>query len=154
MSSCTIFLDFDGVTHPDRCFDLDFFCRLPLIEDVLREFPAAMVVISSSWRDHYSLANMSDFFSSDIGPRLIDTTRNQKILSSTWLPDQIGKYERQFECELWMKENRRWGDLWMAIDDRPYWFEPECANLLVTDPTTGFQPTNQTTLRQMLKERT
>lgn len=153
MSSCIIFLDFDGVTHPDRCFDLNFFCRLPLIEEVLREFPAAMVVISSSWRDHYSLANMSDFFSSDIVPRLIDTTRNQKILSSTWLPDQIGKYERQFECELWMKENR-WGDHWMAIDDRPYWFEPECANLLVTDPTTGFQPADQATLRQMLKERT
>lgn len=42
----------------------------------------------------------------------------------------------------------------LSLDDRPNWFEPECANLLVTDPTTGFQPADQATLRQMLKERT
>lgn len=106
--NCIVFLDFDGVTHPDRCFEQNFFCRLPLIEEVLREFPAAMVVISSSWRDHHSLAAMSKFFSGGIAPRVIDTTPNQRTISSTWLPGQIGEYERQFECELWMDENRRW----------------------------------------------
>lgn len=152
--SCIVFLDFDGVTHPDRCFDQNFFCRLPLIEEVLREFPAAKVVISSNWRDHYSLAAMSGFFSPGIRPRVIDTTPNQGTISSAWLPNRIGEYERQFECELWIEENRRWGDSWLAIDDRPYWFEPNCSNLLVTDPTLGFQPGDQGTLRQMLQERT
>lgn len=32
-----LFLDFDGVTHPEFCSYDDYFCRLPLIEEVLRE---------------------------------------------------------------------------------------------------------------------
>ena len=154
MTSCILMLDFDGVTHPDRCFDLNFFCRLPLIEDVLQEFPSVNIVISSSWRDHHSLDDMTEFFSPVIGARVVGTTPNAKTISSSWLPPQKNRFERQWECELWMEENRRRGDYWVAIDDRPYWFEPNCSNLLVTEPTTGFLPGDQETLRQMLKERT
>lgn len=152
--SVVLFLDFDGVTHPDRCFDLNFFCRLPLIEEVVGEFPLAKIVISSSWRDYHSLDDMVEYFARDIRTRVIGTTPNAKSLSSSWLPTRNHEFERQWECELWMEENRHWGDHWIAIDDRPYWFEPDCSKLLVTNPATGFQPGDQATLRQMLKERT
>ena len=125
MSSCILMLDFDGVTHPDGCFDANFFCRLPLIEEVLYEFPSVQIVISSSWRDHYSLGDMTDFFSPVIGARIVGITPNLKTVSSSWLPTQKHEFERQRECELWMKENRQWSAPWMSIDDRPYWFEPE-----------------------------
>ncbi|MDP3172795.1 MAG: HAD domain-containing protein, partial [Polaromonas sp.] len=45
------FLDFDGVLHPeDTNSKNQLFCRLPLVEEVLREFPRAEIVISSAWR--------------------------------------------------------------------------------------------------------
>ena len=51
--NCILFLDFDGVTHPDPCRKESFLGQLPLIEDVLREHRQVDVVISSSWRyDH------------------------------------------------------------------------------------------------------
>ncbi len=38
-----LFLDFDGVTHPQPCLQDSAFCRLPLIEEVLREFPMVKI---------------------------------------------------------------------------------------------------------------
>lgn len=153
MSACMLFLDFDGVTHPDPCFHVNFFCRLPQIEDVIREFSTVKVVISSSWRDHHSLADLAQHFAPDVRSRIVDTTATTKILSSAWLPSQNREFVRQWECELWMEEHRHWGDRWLAIDDRPYWFEPACPHLLVTNPATGFQAGDQDKLRNMLKER-
>lgn len=57
-----LFLDFDGVTHPEPCCQEDVFCRLNLIEDVLLGFPTVDIVISSSWRDHYTLEYLRSFF--------------------------------------------------------------------------------------------
>lgn len=45
-----LFLDFDGVTHPEVCTAEQLFCCLPLIEEVLRRRPGVDIVISSSWR--------------------------------------------------------------------------------------------------------
>jgi hypothetical protein len=72
MSACIIMLDFDGVTHPDNFFDANFFCRLPLIEEVLRKFPSVKIVISSSWREHHSL---DDIY---LAPRLLSSARQKR----------------------------------------------------------------------------
>ena len=56
-----VFLDFDGVLHPEFDPDdperpkqnSDLFCRLPLIEAVLREFSQVEIVISSAWRMYF-----------------------------------------------------------------------------------------------------
>lgn len=148
-----VFIDFDGVTHPQPCFAENAFCRLPLIEEVLREFARTKVVISSSWRDYHPLDEMREFFSSDLRDRVIGVTPSIKSPSPSWLPGQIPEFEREWEIESWMKEHRRWGERWLAIDDRPYWFRPDCADLLVTNAQTGFCAAEQATLRLMFKER-
>lgn len=148
-----VFLDFDGVTHPQPCFEEDVFCRLPLIEEVLREYARTKIVISSSWRDHHTLGEMREFFSSDLRDRMIGVTPSIKTPSPAWLPGQVPEFEREWEIESWMKEHRRWGERWLAIDDRPYWFRPDCADLLVTNAQTGFCAADQATLRLMLRER-
>lgn len=38
-AGCILFLDFDGVTHPDPCDAGQHVTRLPLIEQVLRPYP-------------------------------------------------------------------------------------------------------------------
>lgn len=153
MMGCTVFLDFDGVTHPDPCYPENVFCRMPLIEEVLFEFPRVEIVISSSWRDHHDLDDLQTFFSDSLKPRIVGVTPSIKRPSPAWLPGHIPQFEREWEIESWMEENRHWGARWLAIDDRPYWFRPESTNLLVTDPSYGFSIEDQVTLRSMIKER-
>jgi hypothetical protein len=79
-----IFLDFDGATHPDRCFADNLFCRMPLIEEVLHEFPRVKIVISSSWRERYSLDDMRGFFDAGMQDRVIDVTHNIDSFVGCW----------------------------------------------------------------------
>lgn len=148
-----LFLDFDGVTHPQPCFAENVFCRLPLIESVVREFARLDIVISSSWRDFHSIDEMREYFSVDLRERVIGVTPSIKRPSPAWLPGQVPEFGRQWEIESWMQEHRRWGDRWLALDDRPYWFRPQSPDLLVTDAATGFCVADQARLREMIKER-
>jgi hypothetical protein len=50
---CILFLD--GVTHPEPHEAEELFTLLPLIEEVLRDFEASKIVISSSWREVHLL---------------------------------------------------------------------------------------------------
>lgn len=146
-----LFLDFDGVTHPQPCYPENVFCRLPLIEDVIREFAHVQIVISSSWREHYSQEDMQEFFSPDIRSRVIGSTPTEKQLIQIGMgTGELAEWQRQWECEWWMDENHRWSEPWVAIDARPNWFSPTCENLLSTDAKTGFQPGDQPKLRNLL----
>src|SRR5579864_8532656 len=65
--SVLIFLDFDGVlnrTQTPPC-KLDADC-LSSFERTIRELPYAEIVISSAWRDAFSLREMRGLFSPDI----------------------------------------------------------------------------------------
>ena len=148
-----VFLDFDGVTHPEPCGVDALFGRLPLIEAVLLEFAAPRIVISSSWRQVHSLDELRAFFSADMAARVIDVTPILEWLDDDSLPGQLPRFERQWECEHWMRENRPSGAPWLAIDDRAHWFRPQCPHLLLTDPHHGFQPDDAARLRAMIKER-
>lgn len=153
VNPCILFLDFDGVTHPEPCYPDNLLCRLPLIEEVLRAHPTVSIVISSSWRDAYTFEELRAFFSADLAPRVIGVTPSIKRPSGDWLPGQVPQYEREWECDSWMRQNRPWGTPWLAIDDRAHWFRPDCSELLLTDSSVGFQLEDQLTLRSMLKER-
>jgi hypothetical protein len=148
-----LFLDFDGVTHPEPTSPANFFAKLPLIESVLREFPIVQIVISSSWRMDHSLTEMVAYFSQDIGALIVGQTDSIKKPGSNWLPGFVPTYEREWECEQWMKLNRPWGTPWIAIDDRDHWFSPGCKHLVATDVKIGFTDQDAIRLRELLKER-
>lgn len=151
--SLVLFLDFHGVTHPDPGWNAEPFCRLPLIEAVLRDFPCADIVISSSWRDHHSLEDIRGFFAADIVPRDADVTPSIKTPSADWLAGFVPTHEREWEIETWMKANRPWGTPWLAIDDRDWWFSPGSPNLLLTKAEEAFTEANAEELRLMLQDR-
>ncbi len=150
-----VFLDFDGVTHPAPCRVDALFGRLPLIEAVLREYDAPRIVISSSWRAVHSLGVLREVFSVDLAERVIDVTplMQAERLDDRWRPDPSQRFERQWECEAWLHRNRPRGASWLALDDWPYGFEPQCPHLLLTDSSQGFQPADAPRLRTMIKER-
>ncbi|MDD2808887.1 HAD domain-containing protein [Rhodoferax sp.] len=151
--TCVLFLDFDGVTHPEPCKAEHEFSQLVLIEEVLRQHPEVDIVISSSWRLQHSLDEMRAHFAPDIAPRVVGATPSNKKPSGAWLPGAAVSFEREGECDTWMKHNRPWGTPWLAIDDRAHWFRPDCGDLLMTSSKTGFMPDDVLTLKAMLQER-
>jgi hypothetical protein len=152
-----LFLDFDGVLHPEPCFKREYFCHLPLVEQILREFPWVELVISSAWRLTYkyereSVPQMRKHFSPDIAARVVGVTPDHRYRERADAPDGLGESLGEWECQAWLQENRPAGTPWLALDDRPQWFTPDCANLLITDYATGFTLDNGKALRQRLQQ--
>ena len=139
-----VFLDFDGVVHPEGLASHDdLFVRLPLIEEVLREFPAVEIVISSSWRLEYdnpkqALTGLQQHFSADIAKRVVGVTPNHREMDDKSSPDGLSRFERHWECEAWMRTHRLPGTRWMAMDDRQDIFRPFSAHLMTFDKRVGF----------------
>lgn len=128
-----LFLDFDGVLHPncDR-FDNPFsflpnFCKAMHQADPRGSIE---IVISSSWRNNESLEQLRGHFPPDIASRIIDVTPS---LAGSDLPTE-GLRER--EILQWLdgvKDNYAW----IALDDRAKYFSEDCLNLFLfptTDP--------------------
>lgn len=140
-----LFLDFDGVTHPDvqlpgRCWA--YFQSLPLIESVLRKHPSVEIVVTSKWRTRRSLDELRLFFADDIRSRVVGSTPvldrfNRDAFRDMHVPHLSEAY-RQAEIEAWLHLNRPMGADWLSIDDRHRWFEPGCKRLLITHPRMGF----------------
>ncbi|MGV8898672.1 MAG: HAD domain-containing protein [Burkholderiaceae bacterium] len=126
VSTPLLFLDFDGVLHP---FPMPsdparLFCNLPQLEAVLRDIPQLQVVISSSWRENRSLADLAALFSPDIAKRIIAVL---PVIEIRCLAD--AKAVRYREIEQFLKEQ---GEpiKWIALDDDPALFPFNCPNLI------------------------
>jgi len=144
-----LFLDFDGVLHPDPCQDEGILlCHLPRLEAILRDFPAVEIVISSSWRNTRDLSQLRSYFNPDIAPRIIGVTpfwRDHEYLLCV-----IGSYQRHVEIEAWLRASGRPWESWIALDDKPYWFRPFLPNLVACAPQTGLTDEVEIILRKKL----
>lgn len=130
-----LFLDFDGVLHPAVNYDASrLLCNLPMLEDVLRQFLDVEVVVSSTWREDRTLAQLQAFFSPDILPRIIGVTPQWRAIQDD---ESFGTYVRQAEVEAWLRKAAMPWQQWLAIDDQAHLFRPFCKNLLVANATTG-----------------
>lgn len=132
-----LFLDIDGVLHADHEQQL---ARLSVFEDYLLQLPEVRVVISSTWREDYTLAELRDLFCVACRHQIIDVT---PILSIGY--DQGG---RQREIEQFLQHPAWRGSVWLALDDWRSFFDPDCPQLLWIDPSTGFQPEHGEILKQ------
>lgn len=152
-----LFLDFDGVVHPEPCYAKDAFRSLPAIESILREFPMVGIVVSSSWRltwkyEEESVPQMRKHFSKDIAERVIGVTPDHRYLERDTAPDGLGNYLREWECIAWLKTNRPLGTTWLALDDREWWFKPNSPNVMIVHCDHGFMPSHVEEFRKRLSE--
>jgi hypothetical protein len=120
-----LFLDFDGVLHPGLA---GTFCYLFRIEEFLLAHPAVGVVLSTSWRQQYSLDELRLYFSPALRVRIIDVT--------PVLPE--GRGQRYAEIQAWLA--RHGGHLrWAALDDDASLFPAWCDELVLCDPARGLR---------------
>src|SRR5471030_668875 len=143
-----LFLDVDGVLHPEANYDSSLLlCNLHVLEGVLRRHPDVDVVISSTWRETWTLAELQALFSPDISPRITDVTpRWQDIQDES----AYGTYVRHAEIEAWLRSHNRTWEKWLAVDDQKHLFKPFCKNLFVTNSATGLTEADCEALAQRL----
>lgn len=135
-----LFLDFDGVLHPETCERASNFCCLPNFCDVLRLVDPdhrIPIVISSMWRHYNTLDSMRDAFPQDIACQIVGVTSYMSVVELKsvldWVPlggEQAESRHRQREILMWMRDNAPAGE-WLAIDDRAEYFFDACPNLFL-----------------------
>ena len=150
--SLVLFLDFDGTTHPARVgTDIDlYFSQVDILAAWLREHPSVQIVISSSWREQYKLAELKDLLfhaHEDLKERVVGVTPVLKHIS-------IEALVRESECRLWLYDNEEDYDYaaWVALDDQPDLFTSLATERLVLcDPSTGLTKNNLDLAWQLLQ---
>jgi hypothetical protein len=127
-----LFLDFDGVLHPnDRTSDT--FCRLPLLASWLREWPGVDVVISSSWRTAFRQSELVDVLGPVVGQRVVGCTPD--LPRSTLRRFCLA--EREQEIRMWMQISWQPDRPWVALDDWALKFFPESPGLVLCNDMEG-----------------
>ena len=134
----TLFVDFDGVLHPEHCHESKHFACLPVLENALRAVPEWQVVVTSTWRLQVPLDELRGRFSPDISWRVISETPRFSTLVGT--PPTLVGYEREAECNAWLREHDMAYLPWLAVDDRSWLYRPFCKSLFLVDGRTGLTP--------------
>lgn len=133
-----LFLDFDGVLHR---YSSGTFSKLPLLCEFLRAHRDVGVVISSSWRDQFSLEKLREFFEPDIRTQIIDTTPLTQ--SDRTFGRLYRGRSRSDEIQEWLSS--RPVQAFAMLDDEPKAFTSLHERLVCTDAREGL--TNAELLR-------
>lgn len=138
-----VFLDFDGVLHPNQARVEGWFCHVDALMDVLDEHPLAETIVCSSWRLHHTLQALQAL----VPPRLAVRIRG---VTGEALP---GRWQRHAEIHAFIEQAKGLGAgprPWCALDDCTWEFPPGCAELLPCDGARGLQAGPLAELRQWL----
>lgn len=132
-----IFLDIDGVLHPEPATAEQAFCRRHLLWEMLSARPRLQLVISSDWREHHSLPELTGLITSGGDSRLSDWF----IGTTPVLPVAKNEYRgRERECLQWLAESGFTDGQWLAIDDVAGNFSYGSPRLVLTDYRVGLMP--------------
>lgn len=150
-----LFLDFDGVLHPEPSKAEHAFCRLYTIEQMLNDFPRVEIVVSSAWRldwetEAESVAGLREHFSMVMRGRVVGVTPDLRATDPQTAPDGLGAFVREWECMTWLQANRPPGTPYLMLDDRDWWFRPNNPRLMIVDCDVGFLPDNEEEFRAHL----
>jgi hypothetical protein len=133
-----LYLDFDGVLHPNSFEKGKAFCLMPLLERALSGSDVR-IVVSSSWRHHETEAYIQSRFPASI--RSLFSGFTGEPLAGPWA---------------------RWHEIshhaalhgvteWRALDDAASQFPPNCPNLICCEGHIGMQDVQVNLLRQWIQ---
>lgn len=146
-----LFLDFDGVLHPDAVYlergrpalraDGELFMWAHHLVDALASAPHVRIVLSTSWARELRFARARDYLPAELRPKVIGATWHSGMATNdehrplgrdTWW-DTATRYQ----------QIRRYVDRagitdWIAVDDKPEgWADADCDKLVATDSNLG-----------------
>lgn len=140
-----IFLDFDGVLHPDFCSDSDYFCWMDNLETALHSFPNTKIVISSSWREHHTLNSLQQLFPSSLREKIIGVT--PVMYDKSYVTGG-----RELEILLWLQQEQCEHESWIAIDDTLNLFDLHANQVMECDSMVGLDESATQQLIQLLNQ--
>lgn len=143
-----LFLDFDGVLHPDPCIDaMRLFEQAGRLSEVLERFPEVGVVLSTAWRAKREEDELLALLPESLRTRVIGVT--PRFDRAATAPARV-PYPRHAEIERWLELHDMRDASWWALDDRADLFAPYCENLLLCDASIGFDAEMAERLRSVL----
>lgn len=137
MSSKSLYLDFDGVLHPNNVQKGQAFCHIAALDAAMQGSDAS-IVISSTWRFYESLENLRGFFPPSLRIKIQGLTGQAHVGSlARW--HEISSHAAQHDVHDWR-----------ALDDAASQFPLECPNLILCNGQTGLQTEQLSELRRWL----
>lgn len=133
----TLFLDFDGVLHPNHAEPGQLFGRAPLLADALQGCDVA-IVISSSWRFQWDLQDLRARLPIGLQAKVIEATG----------PAHIGRHARWHEISAYCTAHGI--SNWRALDDAFFEFPKDCQTLIVCEGGRGLQAAQCESLKRWL----
>lgn len=140
-----LFLDFDGVLHPDDAYlekggpvlraEGSLFMWAPFLADLLATHTHVKIVLSTSWVKHLGFSRTRRYL-----PLLL----RERVIGATWHSDMAGpdgffdwdqatRYQQITRYVL-----RAQLENWIALDDDDEgWSESAASHLILTDPARG-----------------
>lgn len=122
-----VFLDFDGVLHPFGNRHARPFCDLPRFEAVMRDAPAASIVVTSTQREDQTLAQLRAPFAPDVAARVVGVTPALQLHSAA---DLAGIRHREILAYLAAYPS---SGPWLAVDDDAALYPSGLPNLLLCE---------------------
>ena len=138
MTKKCLFLDFDGVLHPGFASEQQYFCRMPLLEDVLRDFDAD-IVVSSSWRFHHQWTSLLKRFPPTLRAQVRGCTGEAVA----------GPHARWHEIRAYREQHAVLD--WRALDDSAFEFPHGCAELILCNGAVGMAEAQARLIRDWLQ---
>lgn len=137
-SNRTLFLDFDGVVHPTVATPKQLFSQAPMLVEAIERW-RPRVVISSSWRFHFSLEEILSRLPQGIAAQVCGKTGEA----------HVGKYARWHEIQSYCTRH----DItdWRALDDSAFEFPADCQELIWCDGAVGLTPVEVMQLESWLR---
>jgi hypothetical protein len=145
-ANCVLYLDFDGVLHPEPVFfhpnrgvylgaeahEHTLFEHAQLLVSILAPYPAVRIVLATSWVQHRSYSKAAKRLPAELRERLIGATFHDGHMSrDNWLALSRG-------AQVLGDVGRRRPAHWVALDDDNVdWPENYLGHLVKTDAMLG-----------------
>jgi len=137
-----LFLDFDGVLHPNFSPSNDHFRQIDcLLDGLIGSYQSLEIVISSSWRFHHSIDSILSHF-----PEVL-----KRLIAGATPEVEPGRYQRYREIRAYLSQYKTDMD-WRALDDDHNEFPKDCPQLILCDGSVGISDVNIDDLRNWLKK--
>lgn len=110
----------------------------------MRGFPEVQIVISSTWREQFSLDKLRSWFSADIAVRIVGATPVFPADHSRSL------VQREYEILTWLVVQGRSSERWLALDDSTWQFRRYRDHLVACTCYVGLDSSAELRLRAAL----